>query len=146
MGERTNRIDHEPSVDAAGERVEKSRVRLDTLVSELDQRRHVVSHAKRMLSEHPTLALVAGVAAVGAIGGAIALIVQHHQERELLTAHAGRLRSAMGRMIEHPERVAPAGSTIPGKLIAAAGSAVTTILVKRLFETLTKPATRPDAG
>jgi hypothetical protein len=140
MGEGTNRVETQPSADEVGERVERSRNRLDHLVSELDQRRHVVTDAKRVLSDHPLYAVAGGLAVVGLIGGAIVLVVQHQRERALLSSRVSRLRQALARMIDNPQRVAPAGSTIPGKLLAAAGSAATTLLVKRMLENVVQPA------
>ena len=139
MGEGTNAKPPEANLDEVGKRVEGARTRLDHLVSELDQRRHVFANAKRTVHDNPLWALTAAAVGVGIVGGAVALIVRRQQERQELMSRAYRLRRALGRMVDRPDRVAPAGSTIPGKLLTAAGTAVTTVLVKRLVESVLKP-------
>jgi ElaB/YqjD/DUF883 family membrane-anchored ribosome-binding protein len=139
MGQGTNSLEPEQVVQEAGEKVERSRRRLDRLVSELDRRRHLVVRTERAVRSNPALAI--GLAAVGLtiIGGGIVLAVRHHQQRQLLSSRVARLRTALARMIDHPDHVAASGSTVPGKIAAAAGSTVATILIKRALASLARP-------
>jgi hypothetical protein len=143
MGEGKDRVEPGPTVDEAGERVQRARARLDTLVSELDQRRHVVTTVKRAVGDNPLPSIAGAVLGLGAMVGAVVLVVQHQQKRSALRRRAGRLREALARMIDKPNRVASSGSTVPGKILAAAGSAVASLLAKRLFEKLIRPPTLP---
>jgi hypothetical protein len=147
MGEGTSSVDPEEHLDEVSERIEKSRARLDRLVSELDQRRHVVINFKRRVSEHPLWALAAGVLTVGLVGGVVVLAVHQQRQRQALVSRASRLRRAVARMIDKPDRVAPAGASLTGKALTAAASAASTILVKRLLASLGQPplAAQPQA-
>ena len=139
MGEGTSRLDPEEQLDEVSERIEKSRARLDRLVSELDHRRHVVANLKRQVGEHPLWAVAAGVVGVGLVGGAVVLAVRRQRQRQALLSRAGRLRRAVSRLVDKPERVAPAGPTLGGRLLTAAVSAATTLVVKRLLAAVTRP-------
>jgi hypothetical protein len=146
MGEGTSGVDPEEQLDEVSERIGKSRTRLDQLVSELDQRRHVLGNLKRGLAAHPLWALAAGLVGIGLAGGAVALAVQRQRQRQTLGSRAARLRSALTRAIDAPDRVAPAGSSVTGKLLTAAATAATSILVKRLVESATRPHADPPAS
>ena len=105
MGEGTNRVD-EPSADELAEKVEASRERLDTLVAELDQRRHVFSRLEDLFGRHKVWAAAAGVVALGAIAAAVQLTLQHRRRQRTVRARLGRLTQALGRMVRKPERIA----------------------------------------
>jgi hypothetical protein len=139
MGEGTSGLDPEEHLNEVSERIEQSRARLDDLVSELDHRRHLVTNLKRRIIENPLLTLGSAVAAVAAIGGAVALLVHQRRQRQTLGARAARLRTAVGRMIDKPEKVAPSDGGFTGKLLGAAASAATGVLVKRVLESIVLP-------
>jgi hypothetical protein len=134
MGEGTDSLDPEEQLDEVSARIEKSRERLDVLVSELDHRRHVVTNLRRNIDLHPWWAVGSVAVAVALVGGGVALAVHRHRQRETLTARADRLRTALNRMIERPNKVAPSDGGIAGKVMMAAVSAATGVLVKRLAE------------
>jgi hypothetical protein len=106
---------------------------LDTLLAELDRRRHEVMDFKFQLRQH---AMGVGLATVGLLGsaaGSVLFRMRRHQRREGITAQAGRLSHAVSRMIERPEQVA-AEPTVVGKIALAAANAAVASLIKKLLE------------
>ena len=97
--------------ETLGSEIAVVRDELDRLVAELDRRRHNAFDVRRQLGRH-----------------AFGLT---------LTGLAGRLRQAVVRMTEHPERVA-AEPTMAGKIVTAAASAAVAALVKKLLESATR--------
>ena len=132
MGQGTNSLD-EPSPEELREKVDQSRERLDSLVSELDQRRHVVSRIKKTVGEHRAWAIGGGIATAGIVAAAIALAVQHQRRRQRFTARAHRWLQAFGKMINHPDRVARRDPNAAGKIMTSAASTATSTVVKRLI-------------
>jgi hypothetical protein len=106
---------------------------LDTLLGELDRRRHEALDVPLQLRRHATGATLTVLAFVITAAGGVWLTVWNRRRRARYTAQAGRLRQALARMTEHPERVA-AEPTIPGKILTAAASAAVAGLVKRVLE------------
>ncbi|MHB1847070.1 MAG: hypothetical protein ACYCWW_19785 [Deltaproteobacteria bacterium] len=137
MGKEPNRLG--PTEEAAqleGE-IERVRGELDTLVTELDRRRHALTNLPLQLERHWRLGLGALVAVLAAVGGGIALWAFRGRVRARPTAKLWRLRRALSRAIERPERVARE-PTVPVKLLVAAGSSVAQVaagsLTRRLLE------------
>jgi hypothetical protein len=130
MGEGTNRLT-EPSADELAEQVERSRNRLDTLVAELDQRRHLLARLKQTLSEHPVWVAAALVLAVGAVAAAVPLALRQRRKQQKFQAQLGRWSRALGRMLHHPEQVARTEPSLPAKLLTTAATSLTSILIKR---------------
>jgi hypothetical protein len=106
---------------------------LDTLLGELDRRRHEALDVPLQLRRHATGATLTALAFLLTAAGGVWLTVWNRRRRARYTARAGRLRHALARMTEHPERVA-AEPTIPGKILTAAASAAVAALVKRGLE------------
>jgi hypothetical protein len=133
MGEGTNRVDEpgEPSADELAERVGRSRERLDTLVAELDQRRHVLGRLEETFGRHKVWVVAAGVLVLGAIGAAVQLTLRHRRKQRTLRARAGRISEAFGRMFRKPERVARSQPNVANKVLAAAATSLTSMVVKR---------------
>ena len=119
--------------EALQDDIEKIRGKLGGMVSELDHRRHDLFDVRKQLRRHAVPLALAGLALVGlAIGGA-ALAARRRRRREGLGARLGRLRRALARMIDKPERVASAPS--PERKIATAGAgAIVSVVAKRLVE------------
>lgn len=144
MGERTPglgtnshaRPDHagpRAAAEELGSEIAGVREELDTLLSELDRRRHDALDMPLQLRRHAVGAGLTAFALVATAAGGVWLTHWRGRRRARLTAKAGRFYHALSRMTEHPERVAT-GSTIPAKIVTAAASAAVAALVKKLLE------------
>jgi ElaB/YqjD/DUF883 family membrane-anchored ribosome-binding protein len=134
MGEGTNGVKIEATPDELAERVEEARARLDLLVSQLDQRRHVVTNLKHRVQKNPFWFALGAAALVGLAGGATALLIQRARHQRALGVKIGRLREALGRAVERPERVASVEPSVGKKVLTAAATTVASIVVRRLAE------------
>jgi hypothetical protein len=105
---------------------------LSGLVAELDRRRHELD-MKLQVKRHALAVALAEVALVSAASGLVWLGMWRAQRRAGAPAQAGRLREAVSRTIDKPERVA-AAPTIPGKILTAAATAAVATLVKKWLE------------
>ena len=88
------------------------------------------------------VAVGAGAALV--LGGLIAFAVRSRRERQRPVNRAREVRSALARLVDHPDRVA-AEPWIPEKILGAMGVAAGTALAKRLVDRMVAPA-RPGSG
>ena len=131
MGEGSPRVDRTPQT--LGGEIAVVRYELDELLAELDRRRHQLFDVRAQLRRHALGVTLTAVAFATTAAAGVYLGVWRQRRRARLTARAGRLRHAIARMTEHPERVA-AEPTIPGKIVAAAASAAAAALVKKLLE------------
>jgi len=131
MGEGSPRVDS--TTQTLGGEIALVRYELDELLAELDRRRHELFDVRAQLRRHALGATLTGIAFLGTASVGVWLSVLRRQRRSRVTARAGRLRHALARMTEHPERVA-AEPTIPGKIVTAAASAAAAALVKKLLE------------
>ncbi|BDG08407.1 hypothetical protein [Anaeromyxobacter paludicola] len=121
--------------------IESLRGELGDLVSELDRRRHELLDLRLQLRRHPVAFGVAGVSVVLVLGGAVAVMVNARERRRRPTERARRLGKALSRMIDAPHKVAREPS-VGEKILAAAGTAAASILVKRLMDRATAPVAR----
>ena len=111
----------------------RQRAQLTRLVTELYRRGHELTDVGLQVRRH-ALAVSATFLAVGAIAaGSIALGVRRARRRNTLTARSGRLREAVGRAIDRPDRVA-AEPTVTQRILGSAGSAAATVLVKATLD------------
>lgn len=125
-----------PSPDELVERVESARARLDTLVSELDQRRHVVTNLKHQMRQHP-LAVIGGALAVLGLAGAItAFAVARARHNRELGVRARRLAAAFGRIARRPDKVARSEPNIGKKVLSAAATTLASLAVQQLGKRL----------
>jgi hypothetical protein len=132
MGEGTSGRDlEEPSADELAQRVERSRERLDTLVEELDQRRHVLVRFKDTLTRHKLWTTAAGVLVLAAVATAVQLTLRHQRKQRTLRARVSRWTHALGRALAKPERVARSEPNVASKVLSTAASSLTGMLVKR---------------
>jgi hypothetical protein len=133
MGERTPgleinsdaRTDHaspRAAVEELGSEIAGVREELDTLLSELDRRRHEALDVPLHLRRHAVGAGLTAFALVATAAGSVWLTHWRGRRRARLKAKAGRFYHALSRMTEPPERVATE-STIPAKIVTAAASA-----------------------
>ena len=124
-----NNINPDPEDEAQRleEKVEALRDNLGGLVSELDRRRHRLTAAgKRAL---PYAAGVAGAAALAVTGALI-------WRRRNRPSGPRRLLEALRRISAHPDRVGTNQPSVGKKILAAAGAAAASMLVRRLMDRL----------
>jgi hypothetical protein len=145
MGEGTAGVDMRTAERAADERTPRAiaerlgteiavvRDELDSLVAELDRRRHNALDLRRQLERHAFGVALTTLALLATATGTVSFGIWRQRRWVRLPAQAGRLRHAIARMTEHPERVA-AEPTMAGKIVTAAASAAVAALVKKLLE------------
>jgi hypothetical protein len=141
MGERTSGLNgsSRASIDELGSEIAGVREELDTLLGELDRRRHEALDMPLQLRRHATAATVGAVAIAGVVGLGVWRVMARRRRRrywpDRWQDHAEALRDALSRMRAHPERVAVEPSpSLPRKLIGAAATAAVASLVKKLLE------------
>jgi hypothetical protein len=136
MAERT---DHLKNPDELAEHIAATRGRLDALVSQLDERRHVVARAKTSIEGNP-LRAAAIAAAVVALGVAVVSLTARRRRRRLhLRTRTRRLAHGFSRLLANPENVASKDPTAAGKVLTAAATAIAATLGRRLTERLVSP-------
>ena len=109
------------------------RSRLDRSLAELDRRRHELTDVRLQVRRHPMVAVAAGVTVLALVGG-VAYAVYAARQRNKPVSKARRLKHALSRMIDEPHKVAKSEPTVPEKILAAAGTAAATMLVKKMME------------
>jgi hypothetical protein len=136
MGERArgvNRGPTRPSHEIEGE-ISGLRGEIGDLVGELDRRRRELFDVRAQLRAHPVAISLAGLALGAMVGGAVALLVYNTRRKQRPSYKAHQLRVALGRMMQHPERVGRGEAPPSEKILAAVGTAVATLLVRRAME------------
>jgi hypothetical protein len=124
---RNNPADPAAEAERLEERVEAIRDNLGGLVSELDRRRQRLTAAGKR-----ALPYAAGVA--GAIGLAVTgALIWRRLNRPW---RAGRLLAALRRISAHPDRIGKSQPSVMRTILAAAGAAGASLLVRRLIERL----------
>lgn len=123
---------------AIEEEIMRRRAELTALVVELDRRRREIIDVRLQMRRHALGVTVTVVAATAAAAGSIAYRVWRARRRNTLLARGGRLRDAIGRMIDRPERVA-VEPTATQRIIGAAGSAAAAFLMKAALERMNRP-------
>jgi hypothetical protein len=135
-GEQNQGEEHPPSDETAKalqEDIEKIRGKLGGMVSELDHRRHDLFDVKKQLRRHAVPLALAGLALLGLAVGGAALAARRRRQRDAVGARLERLRRALARMVDKPERVTSAPS-VPWKLATAGAAAIVSVVAKRLAE------------
>lgn len=118
---------------------------LTGLVNELDRRRHDFFDVKGQISRHALPLALAGLGLVGLVAGGWALAARHRRRHEAVGARAIRLRQALARMIDRPERVASSPTALQ-KIAVASATALISAFAKRLAGgTQRSTATTPNA-
>ena len=140
MGEGTDRVNQrhangEPRKAARELETEitEIRSRLDRSLAELDRRRHELTDVRLQVKRHPLVAAAAGATLLAIVGG-VAYAVWASRQRNKPISKARRLEHALSRMIDEPHKVAKSEPTVPENILAAAGAAAASILVKKLIE------------
>ncbi len=124
----------------AGE-IDTLRSELGGLVAELDRRRHEALDLGLQVRRHPVFVAAVTTAAALLLGAAIALAVRGRRQRRRPTVRARQARRALGRLFEHPNRVA-AEPSLAAKIGIAAAVAVASALARRLVERSVPPPRR----
>jgi hypothetical protein len=109
--------------------VDAVRSELTTLVAELDRRRHELFDVKLQLRRHVLPVVLTTLVGSAALAAAVALGVRRSRRRRTLPARGRRVSEAVGRLLDHPERVATE-PTIVERIAATAGSTLAVYLVK----------------
>jgi len=109
------------------------RGRLDQSLAELDRRRHEATDVKLQIRRHPGAVAAAGGVVLLLLGG-VAYAIWAARKRDEPINKAKRLRMAVSRMIDQPQKVAKPEPTVPEKILAAAGTAAATMITKKLIE------------
>jgi hypothetical protein len=113
--------------------VEMVRQRLDATIRELDRRRHDAFDIRYQIRRH-ALPVIGGVVALAASVAALTVwALRRRSDRRRLVPKLHRLRSAMGRMVDKPDRVARESPNVVRKIATAAGTTVATMLAKQLM-------------
>lgn len=129
---------HPTEADARGmeSNIDEIRDHLGALVSELDRRRRDAMDLKLQFRRRPVTLVLAAVAAVGMLAGAVALVVVHWHHRRSLVGRADRMRVALRRVARRPELLAEPEPTVRHKIAAAGGTALASVLAKHLAKRL----------
>ena len=131
---------------AIEEEIRRRRVEIGALAAELGRRRRELTSPRWLLRRHAVGVAVAVLAVGAAAAGSIVYRGRRGRRADTLVARGGRLREALGRMIDRPERVA-IEPTATQRIIASAGSALAAFVIKAALERLSRPrpADRPRA-
>ena len=151
MGEGAARIDREGTDGSPARRVAGSsravarqldvdvaslREELGALVAELDRRRHELFDLKLQAKRHLCTVVLFGVAFVATTAGVVALGAWEDRRRARVLTRAAELRHAVGRVIDHPQRVGAEPPLLTRILTAAATAAMATTVKKGLASIL----------
>jgi hypothetical protein len=113
--------------------VELVRRRLDATIRELDRRRHDAFDIKAQFRRH-ALPVIGGIAALAAAVAALTVwALRRRSHRQRLRPRVQRLRRAVARMIDKPDRVAKENPNVARKIAAAVGTTTATMLAKKLL-------------
>jgi hypothetical protein len=129
----------EPDPEELSERAAEARARLDGLVSQLDQRRHIVTRARQVASDNPLAVVGVALAAVGLTAAAVTLLVSRRRQQTGLASRARQMAHALSRAAARPDRVATKEPTLPGKLVTAIAVTAATTVIKRVAEEVVWP-------
>ncbi|TMB09304.1 MAG: hypothetical protein E6J66_14980 [Deltaproteobacteria bacterium] len=113
--------------------IEHLRRRLDRSLAELDRRRHELTDVKLQMRKHPVAFIGAGAVLVLMLGG-VGYAVYRSRKRQELPAKAKRLRIAIGRAVDAPEKVARGEPPVWEKIAAAVGTTIAVSLTKKLID------------
>ena len=109
------------------------REELAGLVAELDRRRHELLDVKLQARRHALGMALTSVALLATASGFVWLGTWHSRRRRTTLSRVGRLREAISRMIDRPERVA-AEPGVPARILTAAANAAVATAIKKMLE------------
>ena len=108
------------------------REELAGLVAELDRRRHELLDVKLQARRHAFGMAVTSVALLATASGFVWLGSWNSRRRRTTLSRVGRLREAISRVIDRPERVA-AEPGVPARILTAAANAAVATVIKRIL-------------
>ena len=114
--------------------VELVRRRLDATIRELDRRRQDAFDVKAQIKRHALPVIGGFVAFAAAVTAVTVWAIRRTIRRHRLMPRLHRLRSAVGRMVAKPDRVARENPNVVRKIAAAAGTTAATMLAKKLMK------------
>lgn len=124
--------------------ITRLRGELGQIAGELQQRWRDVTDIKLHVRRH-AVGVATSVIVMGAVAAvSLAWRMRMARRRDTLPARAGRLREAVARIVDRPERVAVEPSAAQ-RIVAAAIAAVVPFVVKAALERLTGPGQRTGA-
>ena len=135
MGEGTTRVNGDPvkHTQVLESEIDHLRSRLDRSLAELDRRRHEYTDVKLQLRRHPEVLWGAGAVAALIVGG-IAFAIWRAQKKDEPVEKAHRLRIAVGRAVDKPDRVAKGQPSVGEKILASVGTTIAVSLTKKLLD------------
>jgi len=146
MGQRARGVNGgspRPSHELEGE-ISALRDEIGDLVGELDRRRRNLFDVRAQLRAHPVAVSIAGLTVAALLGGAVALLVHNARRKQRRSYKARQLRVALGRVMQHPERVGRGEPPPSEKILAAIGTTAAALLVRRALErAVPSPRARP---
>ncbi|HTP27171.1 MAG TPA: hypothetical protein VMK12_16140 [Anaeromyxobacteraceae bacterium] len=107
------------------------REEIGDLVAELDRRRREAFDLRLQLRRHPVAIALGGTALALALGLTATAIAERRRLKRQRAYKVRQLKTALERVIEHPERVARGEPSVGEKVLGAVGVAAATLLVKR---------------
>ena len=113
--------------------IEHARVRLDRSLAELDRRRHELTDVRLQMRKHPAVFIGAGAVVLLMLGG-VGFVIYRSRKREELPQKAKRLRIAIGRAVDEPQKVARSQPPVWEKILAAVGTTIAVNLTKKMVE------------
>ncbi len=122
--------------------IEHLRTRLDRSLAELDKRRHELMDVRLQMTRHPLVFAGAGAVVVLLLGG-VGYAIYRSRKRQELPQKARRLRIAVGRAVDKPEKVARGEAPVWEKIVGAVGVTIATSLAKKLVEQTWNQTIRP---
>src|SRR5262249_41067520 len=131
-GHTAERSSPDEAVRTLGAEITAVREELGGLVAELDRRRHEMMDLKLQARRHAVGLGITAASLIGAAAGGVWLGVLQSRRRSRLSSRAGRLRQAVARMIDRPDRVA-AEQRVPGKIFTAAATAAVATVINRVL-------------
>lgn len=123
---------------AIAEAITRRRGALSACVAELDRRRHELTDVRLQIRRHARGVTLTVLAMSAAAAGSVAYGRWRARRRNTLIARGSRLRDALGRMLDRPERVA-AEPTIAQRILSSAGSAAAAFLIKAALNRVSRP-------
>jgi hypothetical protein len=113
--------------------VDEVRSELSALVAELDRRRHDLLDVRIQLRRNAWPLGLTSLAVGATAAAAIALGTRRARRRKALAGRALGVGQAVGRLLDHPERVAVVPS-VPERIATAAASAAAVYVVKAVLD------------